>query len=85
MRVDLALYGLRLFPSRSAAQAAIESGAVRLNGRPVKPSHTIQPGDRIGITTPRGDERSIEIVALPRKGLSKAVAAECWREAPIGD
>lgn len=85
MRVDLALHLLRLYPSRSAAQAAIDAGHVRLNGNAVKPSREAHAGDRLTLTSSAGAVRALEIVTLPRKGLSKAAAAECWREvAPSG-
>jgi len=80
MRIDLALHALRWFRSRSAAQAAIEEGAVLLNGQRVKSSHSVQAGDRVTLFAASGATRTLEILSLPRKGLSKVAAAECFRE-----
>jgi 23S rRNA pseudouridine1911/1915/1917 synthase len=42
--------------SRSRIKALIESGDVRLNGRPVDAKHKIQPGDRVELAMPEPDE-----------------------------
>ena len=39
--------------SRSSLQRLIELGRIRVNGRMVKPSHHIKPGDRITMDTPQ--------------------------------
>ncbi|OGF11897.1 MAG: hypothetical protein A2W00_03050 [Candidatus Eisenbacteria bacterium RBG_16_71_46] len=79
MRFDLALFELRLFKSRTAAQEAIERGDARLNGGPVKPSHALKPGDRV--TVAHGDRaRTYEVLGLPRRGLGKEAARALVRE-----
>lgn len=79
MRFDVALFSLRLFPSRSQAAEAIESGAVLLNGMPAKPSRVVKAGDRVTFTNP-SHARTIEIVELPAKSLSKDAARALVRE-----
>ena len=79
MRFDLALFELRLFKSRSAATAAIQDGAALLNCAVVKPSHGMRPGDRITLVAPPG-RRTLEVVELPRAGLSREAARLLLRE-----
>ena len=79
-RVDVALFDLRLFKSRSAATAAIHDGAALLNGAVVKPSHGVRPGDRITLVGASG-RRTVEVVELPRAGLSREAAHALLREA----
>lgn len=73
LRFDVALHALRLYPSRSAAAAAIQRGAARLNGRAVKPSHEVHAGDLITVETP-GRAESWELAELPRRSMSKVAA-----------
>ncbi len=86
MRLDLALFGLRLFKSRSQATDAIQRGQVLLNGRPVKPSHEVRPGDRITLIAPgKGIEpetrsRTLEILDLPGRSVSREAARALIRE-----
>jgi len=78
VRFDVALFELRLFKSRSAANAAIQDGAALLNGRVVKPSHGIKAGDRIKLAGPGG--RTVEVLELPRGSLSRDAARALLRE-----
>ena len=78
MRFDVALFELRLFKSRSAANAAIQDGEA-LNGVVVKPSHGLKPGDRVTLVT-YSSRRTLEVVELPRAGLSREAARTLLRE-----
>lgn len=79
MRFDVALFELRLFKSRSAASVAIQDGAALLNGRVVKPSHGVKSGDRITVVA-HSSRRTLEVVDLPRAGLSREAAKALLRE-----
>jgi len=79
VRFDIALFELRLFKSRSAANAAIQDGAALLNGGVVKPSHGIKPGDRLTLVA-HSSRRTLEVVELPRGGLSREAAHALLRE-----
>lgn len=79
MRIDVALFGLRLFKSRSQAQAAITNGEVLLDGYPVRASHELAPGARVTVLSPRGP-RTFEILGLPTRSLSRDAARELLRE-----
>ncbi len=90
MRLDVLLFELRLFKSRSQASAAIQHGHALLNGSPAKPSREAHPGDRLTLTrggardAAEGPSRSrtFEILELPRGSMSKEAARELVREVP---
>lgn len=88
MRLDVLLFGLRLFKSRSQAAAAVQEGAVLLNGARVKPAHEARLGDRVtlpgrgGRDGGAGPARTLEVLGLPRGSLSKAAAHDLVREVP---
>jgi ribosome-associated heat shock protein Hsp15 len=79
MRLDVALFELRLFKSRSQASVAVQDGAVLVNGLGVKPSHRVKPGDRITLAG-RGSSRTVEVLELPRGSLSREAAKALIRE-----
>jgi ribosome-associated heat shock protein Hsp15 len=79
MRFDVALAELRLFKSRSQASTAIQDGSALLNGARVKPSHAVKPGDRITLAGTHGS-RTLEVLELPARSLSKAAAKAMVRE-----
>jgi len=79
MRFDVVLAGLRLLKSRSQASLAIHDGLALLNGARVKASHPVRPGDRITLVTPHGS-RTLEVLALPSRSLSKEAAQALVRE-----
>lgn len=81
MRLDVALFELRLFKSRSQATAAIQAGHVTLNGARIKPSHALAAGDRIALA---GRAGALEVLALPRAGLSREAAKALLRDVPAG-
>ena len=87
MRVDRFLHCIRLVKSRTLAQALIEAGHVRIDGRRVlKPAENVRPGQVIAFPL-RGSVRVLRVLALPaRRG--PAAEARCHYEeigAPGGD
>jgi ribosome-associated heat shock protein Hsp15 len=79
MRLDVGLFELRLFKSRTAAQEAIAAGHVDLNGRAAKPSHELEAGDRV--TLRLGERvRTLEVLELPRGSVSKEKARALVRD-----
>jgi ribosome-associated heat shock protein Hsp15 len=90
MRLDVLLFELRLFKSRSQASEAIQQGRVLLNGAPAKPSREARAGDQVtlarGGTPDAGKDgpraRTLEILDLPRGSMSKEAARELVREIP---
>lgn len=79
MRFDVLLHELRLFKSRSQAAAAIQDGAVLLDGVAVKPSREARAGQRITLRV-GAQVRHLEVLELPRGSVSKEAAKALVRE-----
>lgn len=79
MRIDLALYRLRLARSRSIASGIVEAGHVRRNGeRVTRVSTPVATGDVL--TFPIGRQvRIIEILSLPSRRGPATEAQACYR------
>lgn len=55
-RVDVWLWAVRLFPTRSKSAASCRAGHVRVNGERAKPATLVKPGDGVevrGLDRPR--------------------------------
>ena len=76
MRVDLWLWAVRLFKTRSESTEACKAGHVRVNGAPAKPAAKVKVGDRVSARA-HHRERDFEVVALVDKRVSAPLAAEC--------
>jgi ribosome-associated heat shock protein Hsp15 len=72
LRLDKWLWHARFAKTRSLAARLIEDGAVRLDGRRVKPAHPVRLGTQVSIRLGRA-ERLVEIRAL---GERRGPAAE---------
>jgi ribosome-associated heat shock protein Hsp15 len=80
LRIDLFLHRIRLVKSRTLAQALIEHGMTRIDGRRVeKPSEPVRVGSIIALPL-RGQVRVIRVLALPDRrgpaGEARAAYAE---------
>jgi ribosomal 50S subunit-recycling heat shock protein len=64
MRLDLFLKLSRVCPRRSTAQRLCDAGFVFLNGRPVKPAHSVKAGDIIAVRRPDG-ETELRVLIVP--------------------
>jgi ribosome-associated heat shock protein Hsp15 len=51
VRVDKWLWAARLVKTRSLGAEAVKGGRVHVNGRAIKPSKDVRPGDRLELTT----------------------------------
>ncbi|HZU62384.1 MAG TPA: RNA-binding S4 domain-containing protein [Novosphingobium sp.] len=79
MRIDKLLWFLRLCRSRPLAQALVEQGHIRLNGRRVERSSvTVKAGDVLVVPLPAA-VRVIELVALPARRGPASEAQSCYR------
>ncbi|WP_395109733.1 RNA-binding S4 domain-containing protein [Actinomadura sp. SCN-SB] len=76
-RVDVWIWSVRLAKTRSMASTACRGGHVRVNGRPVKPSHAVSVGDEIRIRR-EGHERVVIVSRVISKRVGAPVAAECY-------
>lgn len=78
MRVDLALKRLLLVKSRTEGKEACDVGAVRINGKPVKASAEIRPGDRVSVAYAQ-HTLEIELLEEIGKNVSRAQAKTFYR------
>lgn len=76
-RLDVWLWSVRLFKTRSAANKAVTGGHVRLNGSPVKPAANVKPGDVVTVKQP-GWERKFEITQVITKRVGAPIAQTCY-------
>lgn len=76
MRVDVWLWAVRLFKSRSASASLLRAGRVRVNGVVAKPSTSVAPGDRVTWRDPLRDRDVVVVELLPKRvGAPLAVKA----------
>lgn len=75
-RVDVWLWAVRLYKSRSAATAACRAGHVRVDRRAAKASTPVSVGDRVEAVMDR--LRVLEVVAVIDKRVGAPVAATCF-------
>lgn len=75
-RVDVWLWAVRLYKSRSAATVACRGGHVRVNRAAAKASTPVKVGDRVEAFVER--KRILEVVALIDKRVGAPVAATCF-------
>lgn len=75
-RVDVWLWAVRLYKTRTNATDACRGGHVKVNGSPAKPATPVKIGDRVS-TRVHGRDRVLEVVRLIDKRVGAAVAAEC--------
>lgn len=75
VRVDVWLWAVRVYRTRTAATTACAAGNVRVNDAVAKPSKTVTPGDRV-TTRVAHRHRDLEVVETPKKRVGASVAAE---------
>src|SRR3981081_485087 len=85
-RVDVWLWAVRLYKSRSAATTACRGGHVRVNRNAAKASTPVKVGDRVEAFVER--KRILEVAAVIDKRIGAAAAATCFVDhsppAPVG-
>jgi ribosome-associated heat shock protein Hsp15 len=73
--VDVWLWAVRIYKTRSAATSGCRGGHVRVNRRAAKASTQVKIGDRIEAFVER--QRILEVTAVIEKRVGAAVAATC--------
>ena len=73
--MDVWLWAVRLYKTRSAATAGCRGGHVRVNRAAAKASTPVKIGDRVEAFVER--ERILEVVRIIDKRVGAAVAATC--------
>ncbi len=76
-RLDVWLWSVRIYKTRSMATNAVKGGHVRLNGDPVKPARVVKPGDKVTVKEP-GWVREFEVKQLLKKRVGHIVAIEAY-------
>ncbi len=85
MRLDRFLFFIRLLKSRTQAQALLEEGRTRIDGRRVeKTSETVRVGATITLPL-RGAVRVIRVVSLPLRRGPAPEARACYEELGVDD
>ena len=80
MRIDRYIHCIRLVKSRTLAQALVEAGHVRIDGkRATKPSEPVGVGNIIALPL-RGTVRIIEVIALPERRGPPVEARLAYRD-----
>ena len=80
MRIDRYLHCIRLVKSRTLAQAVIETGHVRIDGKRVhKPSEEVRVGSMIALPL-HGPVRVLRVIRLPERRGPAPEARACYEE-----
>lgn len=80
LRLDKFLVFARFCKTRSAAEALVKKGGVRINRQPTaKPHARLREGDVLTLALSQG-VRVVEVCMVPTKRGSAPVAQECYRE-----
>ena len=80
MRIDRYLHCIRLVKSRTLAQALIDSGHVRIDGRRVeKSSEPVRVGSVVALPL-RDRVRILRVLALPARRGPPSEARTCYEE-----
>lgn len=83
MRIDRYLHCIRLVKSRTLAQALIDTGHVRLDGKRVaKSSEDVRVGSVVALPL-RGEVRVLRVIGLPLSRGPPAEARGCYEELGI--
>jgi ribosome-associated heat shock protein Hsp15 len=72
-RVDVWLWAVRAYRTRSLATEACRAGHVKVNGERVKPSHPVRIGDEVRVRV--AHERILGVKAILLKRVSAPLAA----------
>jgi len=85
MRIDRFLFFIRLLKSRTLAQALIDAGHVRVDGKRVeKPSETVRIGSIVAF--PLHDKvRVLKVLSLPARRGPAPEARACYQELGIDE
>jgi ribosome-associated heat shock protein Hsp15 len=85
VRIDRFLFFIRLIKSRTQAQAVIDEGYVRIDGKRVeKPSEDVSVGSIVAL--PLHDQvRILKVLELPQRRGPAAEARACYEELGIDE
>ncbi|WP_301925131.1 RNA-binding S4 domain-containing protein [Corynebacterium glaucum] len=77
VRIDVWLWAVRIFKTRSQAAEAVRAGHVKLNEQAVKAATQVVPGDHVRVWK---DHRYLEfeVTATVRKRVGAPIARQCY-------
>jgi len=85
VRIDRFLFFIRLVKSRTLAQAVIETGHVRIDGKRVeKPSEEVRVGSVVALPL-RDQVRILRVLALPERRGPAPEARSCYEKLGIDE
>ena len=85
VRIDRYLFFIRLAKSRTLAQAIIDEGYVRIDGRRVeKPSEEVRVGSVVAVPL-HGEVRILKVLCLPGRRGPASEARACYEELGIDE
>ena len=82
VRIDIWLWAVRLFKTRTLAGAACRGSKVRVNGELVKPSKMLRAGDMLDIQKNKS-QITVEVLNVLKKRVSAKEAINFKREISI--
>ena len=82
VRIDIWLWAVRLFKTRSLAGAACRGSKVKVNGEIVKPSKILRVGDMLDIQKDKS-QITVEVLNVLKKRVSAKEAINFKREISI--
>jgi len=77
VRLDVWLWSVRLFKTRTKARDYCKKGKVLVNGRVCKPSKSIKSGEKITIKIDDG-EKTVAVKGLVRKRVSAKLSIDLF-------
>jgi ribosome-associated heat shock protein Hsp15 len=85
VRIDRFLFFIRLVKSRTLAQAVVEQGYIRIDGKTVeKPSEEVRVGSIVALPL-YGQVRVLRVLALPTRRGPAPEARACYEEVGIDE
>ncbi|GAA4786015.1 MULTISPECIES: RNA-binding S4 domain-containing protein [Microbacterium] len=79
VRIDVWLWAVRVYKTRSAATTAIRGGHVRVNGDPIKAAYSVKIGDEVRVRI-NGFDRILGVRGILHKRVSAPLAAEAFED-----
>jgi len=79
VRLDVWLWAVRVYKTRSLATTAVRGGHVRVNGDPVKASYALKVGDEVRVRI-AGFDRILGVTQLLAKRAGAPIAAKAYED-----
>ncbi len=80
VRLDVWLDVACVYPTRSQAKLACEGGKVDVNGERGRAHRAIRVGDRLAVTTGRGERRELVVRALSDRSIPRREARKLYED-----